>query len=113
MGAGGGGGASTVTVTDWLVVPPEPPQTSVNVLFAANGVLVSLPDVGLLPVHVPKASQLSALLDDHVSVVVSLRPTLVGLAARETVGGGGGGRLPTVTVTASVVIPLRPWQVSV
>jgi hypothetical protein len=110
VGVGGGGGASTVTVTDWPALPPAPLQTRVNVVVAAKGPTASLPDVALRPDQPSKASQLVAPVDDQLSVVPSLRPTLVGLAINETVGAGGGAWFPTVTVTAWVVMPPIPRQ---
>jgi hypothetical protein len=64
-----------------------------------------------VPDQSPKAAHVVALLDDQVRLVVSLRPTLVGLAAKDTVGAVGGGVFPTVTVAASVVRPPAPRQV--
>jgi hypothetical protein len=69
--------------------------------------------MALVPDQSPKASQVFAVLDDQVRLVVSFKPTLVGLAASATVGAAGGGVLPTVTVTASVVRPPSPLQVKI
>ena len=111
VGVGGGGGAATVTATELLVLPPAPLQTRVNVVAVVSGPTTSLPDVALRPDQPSNAWQPSASVDDHVSVVLSFRATLVGLAASETVGAGGGGWSSTVTVTAWMVMPPKPRQV--
>lgn len=111
VGAGGGGGAPTVTATELLVLPPAPLQTRVNVVAVVNGTVTSLPDVALRPDQPSNAWQSFASVDDHARVVLPFRATLVGLAASETVGAGGGGWLSTTTVTAWVVMPPKPRQV--
>jgi hypothetical protein len=101
----------TVTATERLALPPAPLQTRVNVVAVINRPVGSLPDVAFRPNQPSNAWQPSASVDDHVSVVLPFRPTLVGLAASETVGAGGGGWLSTTTVTARVVMPPKPRQV--
>jgi hypothetical protein len=77
----------TVTVTARFAVPPPVfVQVSVNVLVAANGPTISLPEVPLLPLHAPEAVHAFAFVVDHVSCEVPCGPTEVGFAARLTVG---------------------------
>jgi uncharacterized protein (UPF0147 family) len=90
-GTGGGGGVpDTVTVADALAVPPGPVQTRENVLEFVSAPLDSLPEVALLPDHVPEARQEAASVEDQVSVEDSPLATETGFAARETVGATGG-----------------------
>jgi hypothetical protein len=91
VGTGGGGGASTVTTTDWLAEPPAPEQVNVNIADAVRGPTLSLPVVVLVPVQSSVASQSLASVDDQDSVVHSPARMLVGAAAKDTVGVGGGG----------------------
>ena len=99
VGAGGGGGALTVTVTDCPALPPAPSQPKVNVLVVVNGPTASLFEVTLLPDQAPDAVHDVELVDDQVKVVESPESTDEGLAASDTVGGGGGSCPFTVTVT--------------
>jgi hypothetical protein len=91
VGTGGGGAASTVTTTDSLAEPPAPEQVSVKVVDTVSGPTLSLSVVALVPVQPSVASQSVASVDVQESVVQSPATTLVGDAARETVGVGGGG----------------------
>ena len=102
---------TTVTVVDCVAVPPAPVQLSVYVLVPT---VVSVPvevdpEVFCAPVHAPVAVQLVALVDDQVSVLAFPDTTVVGLAARVTVGGG----LVTVTVVDCVAVPPEPVQLNV
>jgi hypothetical protein len=64
---GWGGAVLTVTLTDWLELPPSPVQLKVNVLVFAIGPTDSLPAVALVPLQSPLAMQLVALfVADHV-----------------------------------------------
>ena len=107
-----GSGISTITVTDWVALPPSPRHISVNVLSLVISFRVSLPVVGLSPDHVPLAVQavVFALLHDNVTSL--LRATDVALAAIETVGSGMTGGC-TVTVVETVALPPGPVQVTV
>jgi hypothetical protein len=91
VGTGGGGAASTVTTTDSLAEPPAPEQVNVNIADAVSGPTLSLPVVVLVPVQSSVASQSLASVDDQDSVVHSPARMLVGAAAKDTVGVGGGG----------------------
>jgi hypothetical protein len=102
-GPGGevGGAAVTVTPTLRLVEPPAPSHRIVNVESAVSAALSSLPDAALLPLQAPEATQAVALVDDQLRVVRAPEATLVGFAAKLTVGtgtgDGGGGVVVTVT----------------
>ncbi len=113
VGALGGGGALTITLTLWLDEPPAPVQVIANELFAAvNAPVLALPEIGRVPLQPPLAEQLVALVDDHVRVALLPLSTLLGLAANDTVGAGGGGAL-TATLVLWLAEPPAPVQVSV
>ena len=79
----------TVTVADWLAVPPLPVQVSVNVLLALVKLLVLvLPESDLLPDQAPEATHEVAFVDDQIRVVGLPLVTAVGIALIETVGAG-------------------------
>jgi hypothetical protein len=67
-----------------------------------------LPVVGSFPDQPADAMQLSALLDDQLSVAEPPLLTVVGLALRPTVGGA-----ETLTVTDLLALPPGPLQASV
>src|SRR5207342_1703472 len=62
------GAAATVTVADWEALPPLPVQVSANVPVLTKMPVDCVPLVALAPAHVPDAVQLSALVEDQVSV---------------------------------------------
>jgi hypothetical protein len=64
---------------------------------------------GLAPDQAPPAMQAVALLDDHARLAALPLVTVLGLAARLTVGAGG----VTDTVVDCVALPPPPEQVSV
>lgn len=105
----------TVTMTDWLALPPAPVHVSENVFVAAvNGPVPTLPDVALLPDQAvlagsADATQPLAFDEDHVSVELPPLATFRGLAFSETVGAAGGF---TMTVTDFVTAPPAPVHVS-
>jgi hypothetical protein len=105
-----GSGKVTVTSTEAFAVPPGPVQTRSKVVVPVNAVEVSVPDGGRLPVQPVDAVQPVASVLLHVSVVVPLGATLVGLATKVAVGAGGA---LTVIITALVALPPDPEQVSV
>jgi len=104
------GGAETLTVTDWLALPPGPLQASVKVVVALNAPVLALPLVGSLPDQPPEAVQLLALVEDQLSIADPPLLTVVGLALRLTVGLTGP---ETLTVTDWPALPPGPLQVSV
>jgi hypothetical protein len=89
----------TDTRTVRCVVPPVPVQASVKSRVAVSGCVCTLPDVERAPLHAPEAVQLVALLVVQLSVEVPFNTTLVGFAARFTVGAGVE---PTVTVVEAL-----------
>lgn len=78
----------TVTVADWLALPPAPVQVRPNVELAVSAPLVWLPLTALLPDQAPLAVQAVAFVADHLRVVVPLLSTVLGLAERLTTGVG-------------------------
>jgi hypothetical protein len=100
----------TVTAAVAFAVPPLPVQVSVNVVFAESAPLVAVPLVGCPPDQPPDAVHDVALVLVHDSWVFAPLVTLVGLAARLTVGAG---LAVTVTVLESLPVPPTPVQVSV
>jgi hypothetical protein len=106
------GTAATVTVADWKALPPVPVQLNENVPVLASAPVDCEPLVALVPDHAPDAVQVSALVDDQVSVEDPPLATEVGFAASDTVGAGGGGGVPeTATVAEALVIPPAPVQI--
>lgn len=104
------GAGTTVTVADWLAVPPVPVQASVYVVVLATAPVLALPVVAFVPVQPPVAVQVVALVDDQVRVDEAPLARLVGFAENVTVGTGGG---VTVTVTVWFAEPPGPVQVRV
>jgi hypothetical protein len=87
------GWGATVTVADCETLPPTPEQLRVNVLLAVNGPVAWLPPVASAPDHAPDAAQVSALVDDQVSVELAPLAMVCGVAVIVTVGAAA-----TVTV---------------
>lgn len=84
---GAGVDEATVMLTERAVLPPaEFEHVSVNVVFAVSAPLVKVPLVGREPLQPPEAVHEFASLVDHVSVVVPLAATDVGLAESVTEG---------------------------
>jgi hypothetical protein len=108
-----GAGALTVTVADCEALPPLPVQLSVKALVLVRAPVDSEPLVALAPDHAPDAVQLSALVDDQVSVALAPLARVCGLAEIVTVGGVGGGAAVTVTVADCEALPPAPVQLSV
>ena len=67
-------------------------------VLSAVIVTCSVPLVGFVPIQLPEALQVVALVEDQLSVVVSPLPTVVGSAVSVTVG-------RTVTVTVDTAPP--------
>jgi hypothetical protein len=104
-----GAGAETVTVADWLALPPAPVQVSANLVFVVRAAVLWEPLVALLPVQPPEAVQDVALVEDQVRVEVAPLATVLGLAVRVTAGAG----VVTDTVADCDALPPVPLQVSV
>ncbi|HZN82413.1 MAG TPA: hypothetical protein VFC01_22445, partial [Mycobacterium sp.] len=79
-----------VTVALAVPEPPAPLHSSVNVVAALIGPVVSDPDGDLTPLQPSDAWQVSASVLDQVSVDVPPTTTFVGSAWSCTVGAGGG-----------------------
>ena len=112
----GTAGCVTVTFTDCVADPPPPAavQVNANAEFAVRGPVDALPDVDLVPLQLPVAVQVVALVDDQVSVAADPETTDAGTTASVTVGpcgSVGGGATPAVTVWTAV--PPAPEQVNV
>jgi hypothetical protein len=103
-----GGVADTVTVTDWLAVPPAPVQDNVYFVVAVRAAVVFEPVIGSDPLQPPDAVQEVALVADQVSFEVAPLLTVLGLAASDTAGGV----LVTETDADFVVLPPVPVQVN-
>ena len=101
---------TATTVEADPVRPSAPAQVNVNVLTdAVSGLVVSVPEVGLLPLHPPLAVHATALLVDQISCATLPDETEAGLAERDTTGSGAG---DTFTVTAWLTDPPLPLHVS-
>jgi hypothetical protein len=81
-----GAGVETLTVTDWLALPPDPLQVSVKVVVLLRPPVLALPLVGSFPDQPPDAVQLVALVEDQLSIADPPLLTLLGVALRVTVG---------------------------
>jgi hypothetical protein len=99
----------TVTVADWLVLPPLPEHVSVKAVVAVRLGIDSLPLIALEPVQPPEAVQLVALLELQVTVVLPPLATDVGFTVIVTAGAC----TLTLTSTVFVVVPPAPAQESV
>ncbi len=84
-----GAGVATVTVVDWIAVPPGPVQVSVNSVVAVSGAVVWDPLVPTLPLQPPEAMQVLAPGACQFSTVVMPAFMVVDCAARLTEGVGG------------------------
>jgi hypothetical protein len=104
-----GAGGITVTVADALAVPPSPVHARVNVLVIVSTPLDWLPEIALLPVHAPEATQDVASVEDQARVETPPLAIDVGLAVNDTVGAGG----MTVTVAEALPVPPGPVQARV
>ena len=103
-----GGVADTVTVADWLAVPPAPVQVNVYFVVAVRAAVVIEPLIGSDPFQPPEAVQEVALVADQVSFEVAPLLTVLGLAANVTAGGV----VVTETDADFVVLPPVPVQVN-
>jgi hypothetical protein len=113
-GGDGSVGGRTVTLTDCVAEPPAPVQVSANEELAVSGPVDALPDVDLVPLQLPEAAQLVALVEVHDNVADPPEFTVDGAADSVTegpCGTVGGGATPAVTVWPAV--PPEPLQVSV
>ncbi len=102
-----GAAALTDTVADWVALPPVPVQVSEYVALAVSAPVDCEPLTALLPDQPPEAVQEVALVDDQVKVDVPPLTTVLGLAAKVTVGAGE----VTDTVADCDALPPVPVQV--
>jgi hypothetical protein len=84
-------------------------QVRVKVAPAVRSPVLCEPLVGSFPLHPPDAEQEVALEDDQANVEAAPLLTVLGLAARLTVGAG----VVTVTVADCEALPPAPVQVIV
>src|SRR5262245_46018217 len=97
VGVGVGvGGAVTVTATDLLTDPPLPEQASTNVVLVVKAPEDWVPDVASEPLHPPLAVHEVAFVVLQVRLTAEPDTTLLALAARVSVGAGGGVVVPPV-----------------
>ena len=97
-----------MTVADALAVPPDPVQARLKVLVLVSAPVDPLPEVALTPDQGPEAVQEVASADDQVSVDDPPLVTDGGVAASDTVGTGGGGRVPDTVVKLEVKCSASP-----
>jgi hypothetical protein len=102
------GGGTTVTVAVCDVEPPVPVQDNEYVEVVVNAPVLCVAEVALLPLQLPDAVQLVALVEVHVSVDAPPAATLPGDAVSVSVGA-----VPTVTVAVRATDPPAPVQVNV
>jgi hypothetical protein len=96
----------TVTVADWLALPPAPVQDKVYVMFEVSGPTLWLPETALVPVQAPEAVHEVAFVADQVSDELPLVVTCVGLAEMETAGAGVTGGV--AATGAATLVPAAP-----
>jgi hypothetical protein len=102
------GANMTATLAVAAAVPPGPVHVSVNADAAVSAVITSLPIVGRAPDQLPEATQLAAVVVDHINVVDPPLAIVVGAAVMVTVGGGA-----TAMFAVAAAMPPVPLQVSV
>lgn len=110
----GAAGWVTVTLTDCVADPPAPVQVNANAEFAVRAPVDALPDVALVPLQLPEAVHVVALVDDQVSVAADPVTTDAGATASVTDGACGAvGGCVTLAVTVWPAVPPAPEHVSV
>ena len=77
------------TVADWDALPPGPMQVSVKVASAPRMPVVCEPLTALAPHQAPAAEQDVAIGAFHFSVELAPFATVLGVAARVTLGASG------------------------
>jgi hypothetical protein len=104
-GAGGGGGGAVVTVTvaDFVAVPPAPVQVRLKVLVAVSAAVISLPEVGLVPLQAPDAEQEDVPLLVQESALLLPAATDVGWAERFKLTGIGAPPVEKVRAILSMI----------
>jgi len=98
------GAVLTVSVVEFVAVPPGPVQVNAYVSVpAVAGETVWLPLVAIEPLHEPDASHAVASVDDHVSLALVPAVMVLGPTASETVG-----NRYTVKAVERVMVPPSP-----
>jgi len=103
-----GAGVTVTVAVAAALVPPSPVQVSENDVVAVSAPVVWVPRVLREPVQPPAAVQAVAFVEVQVSVDAAPLATVVGFAARVTVGAGVPA-LPEATVTVAVAAVLVPF----
>jgi hypothetical protein len=103
-----GAGAETDTVTDWLAFPPGPVQVMPKVPLALKAPVDWEPLTALVPDQPPEAVHAVVLVEDQVRLDAEPLATVLGAAAKLTMGAFA----VTETVADWVALPLVPVQVS-
>ncbi len=103
-----GAGEVTVTVADWLPVPPVPEQVRTYVVFAVRAPVDCEPLTAFAPDQPPEAVQAVALVEDQFNVAAAPLFTVVGFSVRLTPGAVA----VTDTMVVCVALPPVPVQVS-
>jgi len=101
-----GPGALTVTVADWVALPPAPLHVRVYVEVLVSAPVDCEPLVASDPDHAPEAVQEAALVEDQVRVALAPLAIVLGLTLKVMVGAGA----LTVTVTDCMALPPVPLQ---
>jgi hypothetical protein len=101
------GGGTTLTVADWLPLPPGPEHVSMKVVVAVSAPVDCVPLRDLVPLQPSEAVQVEALVTFHVRVDDPPVAMDVGLAVSDTEGVA-----LTVTVTVCWALPPGPVHVS-
>jgi hypothetical protein len=107
------GDPATVTVAVWVADPPAPVQVSAYSLVFESAPVDHVPLVAIWPLHAPEAVQAVASVEDQVNVEAPPLATVVGAAARVTVGEGEREGELTTTFVDCELEPPAPAQVSV
>jgi hypothetical protein len=103
-----GADADTVTVADCVALPPDPVQVSMYLVVDVRDDVLVEPFIASLPAQPPDAEQEVAFVELQFKVDEPSLFTVLGLAARATVGAAA----VTVTVADCVALPPVPVQVS-
>jgi hypothetical protein len=103
------GWALTVTVVDWIALPPAPVQVNTYVALADRAPVGCDPVSALVPDHAPDAVQEVALTEDHDKTEALPLTILLGAALNRMLGGVA----LTDTEADCAALPPGPVQVNV
>jgi len=93
-----------LTLTESSTLPPFPLHVRMNVEFAVKPLMLSVPDVALVPTHPPDASQSPARWLLQLIVVEPFKGTVVELA--DTDSAGCFGPLTETSTVSLILLPL-------